>query len=174
MSETAIDDQGNVGDATLYNIYVEQKGDKIIVDNMFNFGFAAHPEFTLDAQAKTLSATQPVLYQGSDGTISMLGVDEAGYTTETVVFSQNATTDAFIFQTAAVALTDGSQIEPAYVPMFRVPFDPYAGAGVQGVAIDDANAPVEYFNLQGVRVSNPENGLYIRRQGNKVEKIIIR
>lgn len=174
MSETAIDDQGNVGDATLYNIYVEQKGDKIIVDNMFNFGFAAHPEFTLDAQAKTLSATQPVLYQGSDGTISMLGVDEAGYTTETVVFSQNATTDAFIFQTAAVALTDGSQIEPAYVPMFRVPFDPYAGAGVQGVAVDDANAPVEYFNLQGVRVSNPENGLYIRRQGNKVEKIIIR
>ena len=72
-------------------------------------------------------------------------------------------------------LTDGSQIEPAYVPMFLVPFDPYAGAGVQGVAVDDANAPVEYFNLQGVRVANPENGLYIRRQGNKKSrKIIIR
>lgn len=38
----------------------------------------------------------------------------------------------------------------------------------------DTNAPVEYFNLQGVRVENPENGLYIRRQGNKVSKVIIK
>lgn len=37
----------------------------------------------------------------------------------------------------------------------------------------DENAPVEYFNLQGVRVENPSNGLYIRRQGNKVTKVII-
>ena len=36
------------------------------------------------------------------------------------------------------------------------------------------NAPVEYFNLQGVRVANPENGLYIRRQGNKVTKVIVK
>ena len=174
MSETQVDDQGNIGDSQLYNIYVEQKGDKIVIDNMFDFGFSAHPEFTVDAQAKTLSATRPVLYQGSDGTITMLGVDDEGYTTDEVVFSQNATADAFIFQAAAVALTDGSQYQPAYLPMFRIPFNPYAGAGVQGVAVDNANAPVEYFNLQGVRVANPENGLYIRRQGSKVEKIIIR
>jgi len=37
----------------------------------------------------------------------------------------------------------------------------------------DENAPVEYFNLQGVRVENPSNGLYIRRQGSKVTKVII-
>lgn len=38
----------------------------------------------------------------------------------------------------------------------------------------DENALVEYFNLQGIRVDNPENGLYIRRQGNKVEKILVK
>lgn len=38
----------------------------------------------------------------------------------------------------------------------------------------DENAPVEYFNLQGIRVDNPSNGLYIRRQGNKVEKILVK
>ncbi|MDE6066171.1 MAG: hypothetical protein K2G27_05060 [Duncaniella sp.] len=38
----------------------------------------------------------------------------------------------------------------------------------------DENAPVEYYNLQGIRVANPENGLYIRRQGNKVEKILVK
>ena len=45
--------------------------------------------------------------------------------------------------------------------------------GIESVGYD-SNAPVEYFNLQGVKVENPESGLYIRRQGNKVEKIIIR
>ena len=46
--------------------------------------------------------------------------------------------------------------------------------GVEAVEIEDADAPVEYYNLQGVRVANPQNGLYIVRQGNKVSKQIIR
>ncbi len=37
----------------------------------------------------------------------------------------------------------------------------------------DANAPVEYYNLQGVRVSNPENGLFIRVQGGKSVKVVL-
>lgn len=47
-------------------------------------------------------------------------------------------------------------------------------SGVEGVVAEEAAAEVEWFNLQGVRVENPENGLYIRRQGNKVEKVVIR
>lgn len=45
-----------------------------------------------------------------------------------------------------------------------------------GVAAVEANAdaPVEYFNLQGIRVASPEDGIFIRRQGNKVEKVVIR
>lgn len=45
--------------------------------------------------------------------------------------------------------------------------------GVEGIE-SDSDAPAEYFNLQGVRVAEPENGLYIKRQGNKVSKVIIR
>lgn len=48
-----------------------------------------------------------------------------------------------------------------------------ATTGIEGVEADE-NAPAEYYNLQGVRVANPENGLYIVRQGNKVTKQIIR
>ncbi len=49
-------------------------------------------------------------------------------------------------------------------------------AGVDNVAIDnDADAPVEFFNLQGVRVDNPEAGrLVIKRQGSKVTKMVVR
>lgn len=39
--------------------------------------------------------------------------------------------------------------------------------------IFDNNAPVEYYNLQGVRVNNAENGIFIRKQGNKTSKVIL-
>ncbi|MDE5941842.1 MAG: chitobiase/beta-hexosaminidase C-terminal domain-containing protein [Muribaculaceae bacterium] len=49
-----------------------------------------------------------------------------------------------------------------------------SGSAVEVVVEDGEEAPVEYFNLQGVRVAEPANGLFIRRQGNKVEKVVIR
>lgn len=45
--------------------------------------------------------------------------------------------------------------------------------GVDDIIVDE-NAPVEYYNLQGVRVANPENGIYIRRQGSKVSKVLVK
>ncbi len=44
--------------------------------------------------------------------------------------------------------------------------------GVAGVAADE-NAPVEYYNLQGIRVANPEKGIFIKRQGNKATKVAL-
>ena len=49
-------------------------------------------------------------------------------------------------------------------------------AGVAEIVIADENAPVEFYNLNGVRI-NSDNlvpGLYIRRQGAKASKIIVR
>jgi hypothetical protein len=46
---------------------------------------------------------------------------------------------------------------------------------VSNIAVDNTdNAPVEYYNLQGVRVLNPSNGIYIARQGCKSYKIILK
>lgn len=36
----------------------------------------------------------------------------------------------------------------------------------------ETNAPAEYYNLQGVRVSGDEPGIYVVRQGGKVTKIV--
>ena len=47
-----------------------------------------------------------------------------------------------------------------------------ASAGLDSVMVD-ADAPVEYFNLQGIRVENPENGVFIRRQGTTVTKVVM-
>jgi hypothetical protein len=51
--------------------------------------------------------------------------------------------------------------------------------GVQGIAADVTatnNAPVELFTINGMRVNsrNLAPGLYIRRQGNEVTKVIIK
>ena len=46
-------------------------------------------------------------------------------------------------------------------------------SGVSDIISEDTDAPVEYFNLQGIRVDEPTNGLFIRRQGHKTEKVIL-
>lgn len=45
-------------------------------------------------------------------------------------------------------------------------------SAIETIAADE-NAPVEYYNLQGQRVAEPTQGLVIRRQGNKVEKVVL-
>lgn len=45
---------------------------------------------------------------------------------------------------------------------------------VQDIAADNIDAAPEYYNLQGVRVSEPTPGLYIVKCGNKVSKTVIR
>lgn len=48
--------------------------------------------------------------------------------------------------------------------------------GIDGIGIDPANGPVEYYNLQGVRVAaeNLVPGFYVLRQGSKAVKVFIR
>lgn len=46
-------------------------------------------------------------------------------------------------------------------------------SAIETVAIDE-NAPVEYYNLNGVRVANPANGLFIKVQGGKATKVLVK
>lgn len=45
--------------------------------------------------------------------------------------------------------------------------------GVENVEISNDGA-AEYFNLQGIRVTEPAPGIYIKRQGSKVTKVIVK
>lgn len=42
-----------------------------------------------------------------------------------------------------------------------------------GEIVEESDAEAVYYNLQGVRVNNPEKGLYIRVKGNKSEKVML-
>ncbi len=47
---------------------------------------------------------------------------------------------------------------------------------IEGIDADNSNAPVEYYNLQGIRVNadNMPAGIYIRRQGTAVSKVLVK
>lgn len=45
-------------------------------------------------------------------------------------------------------------------------------AGVSDVTVDSSTTPVEYYDLQGRRVTTPTHGLYLRRQGSTTTKEI--
>lgn len=49
-------------------------------------------------------------------------------------------------------------------------------AGIKDIAVENnANGPVEYYNLQGVKVNSPAaGGIYILRQGNKAQKVLVK
>ena len=66
--------------------------------------------------------------------------------------------------TVVVSLNNG---EPSlYVINFA------KASGISNITVD-ADAPAVYYNLNGVRVDNPANGIYIRIQSGKAEKVIL-
>lgn len=44
-------------------------------------------------------------------------------------------------------------------------------AGLSQVTLDSSDAPVRYFNLQGVQVENPSSGTYIMQRGSYATKV---
>lgn len=60
------------------------------------------------------------------------------------------------------------------VVVFNGKGKPGPGASaVDGVEVD-ADAQAEYYTLGGVRVLNPAAGIYIKRQGDKVQKVVVK
>ena len=45
---------------------------------------------------------------------------------------------------------------------------------INSVDADVTDAPVEFYNMQGMRVDNPVCGFYIMRCGNVVKKVYVR
>ena len=123
------------------------------------------------------------LYSGNTLTIA---VDESCYITE-IVFGGSKlgalTASAGSYNnetwTPTVARSDNKISNVTFTatgkPRFSSITVKYAliPSGIADIEAEE-NGAVEYFNLQGVRVAEPANGLYIRRAGNKVEKVVIR
>ena len=47
-------------------------------------------------------------------------------------------------------------------------------SAVKGLESVDADAPVVFYDLQGRKIANPSNGIFIRQQGGKTSKVVVR
>ncbi len=82
----------------------------------------------------------------------------------------------FVTNTAAGSLLGTRSISYRYYTPEGVKEFDVETSGIDNVVVDtdDSDAPVEYYNLQGIRVENPANGIYIKRQGSKATKVLIK
>lgn len=92
------------------------------------------------------------------------------------VFANDAFAPATTVADAVGVAAAGSYVAFSKIGETGAVFSLYNDAKATGIAdiVADENAEAEYFNLQGVRVANPENGLYIVRRGTTVTKEVIR
>ena len=176
-------------------IYGEVTGNnKFLVKNLYDYGFGVSVEFDITSDKKIsakdvllvelkeqgkvisfyLSATNdvtgeideeaPIEFQGSSEVINT----EFGQSTITMFSNSQLLVD---LDTSMQYRLLWEMIQNTQMIFF---YDVFSSAGVEDVTVADENAPVEYFNLQGVRVENPEAGLYIRRQGNTATKVLVK
>lgn len=131
----------------------------------------------------------PNLTLGDLGTIGDIAVDGLTYTTAAdgvttytgkvdnmALAEENIHANVTVNGTITAAGICDFKIDVVWVEMntpIAVTFNSYRASGINSIETNADNAPVEYYNMNGVRVSgdNLPAGVYIRRQGNNVVKI---
>ncbi|MDE5635973.1 MAG: chitobiase/beta-hexosaminidase C-terminal domain-containing protein, partial [Muribaculaceae bacterium] len=154
-----------------------------------SISFTASKGTSLDAQIYyTGDAPNIRVYQGA--TITISSEDKINNNITTVVFAlKDAVEDAFEDNTISPSNNNKTYTwtgeakevtlkvkKSIKINNVKVQCENVINTGIDNVVVDnDENTPVEYYNLQGVRVENPAAGqLYIKRQGSKATKVIIR
>ena len=125
----------------------------------------------------------PVTTDGTTGTrgSNFAIFDEEGTCVATWTEGQKAGLGACMGSFIVVPNNDYSVYIYHYVPgtvaeklCFAV--EPKGGTdGVENIVVEEEiDAPVEYYNLQGVKVAEPSNGIFIKVQGKKASKVYIK
>ncbi len=150
------------------------------------FTFATLPAVSSVSGTLTYNLQAPVQVEEVNGKVDLSAQANVNGV-ETVfkwVDSANADIPATDFTNAAGVFTFSKNYDGAVCAMTNTAFPKLtlktvpvniqgSGSGVESIDADE-NAEVVYYNLQGVKVSGNEPGIYIRRQGNKTEKVIVR
>jgi hypothetical protein len=155
------------------NVACELDEDTLSVENFGGEGLIV--TFTIDKDAKTATATAqaPSMTDNGDGTyVRYMMCTLDGNTT---VVGTITGEDNNVIELPDWTYTDGESISSAVVSGTKIttPFNLLTDSSIHSVYVDSNNAPVEYFNIQGMRVVNPTRGLLIKRQGSKSEKVVL-
>lgn len=125
-------------------------------------------EFTELTQFNGLTAIKSVNYN--------VNTNEAWYTDSTVPEGDYNWSSQTVHHTADPMGTDDDYtFRTKNYNLYKVRVLYWGGenSGVETVSPDNSDAPAEHFNLQGIKVTNPSGGIFIRRQNSTTEKIFI-
>ena len=102
---------------------------------------------------------------------------QSGNQTETETKKTDVTYDDQSGLPIQAAKWEKEDSDKDFKPVSLYFFSDYVNVDPSGVSViqpDDSDASTEYFDLQGVRVSNPEGGIFIRHQGSTTQKVFIK
>lgn len=99
------------------------------------------------------------------------------YRDDELIGSTDSETNSFVDENPISGVQHNYTVSTTYTSGESHASEPYTvkitSTGLENVNADSA-APVEYYNLQGVRVAEPTAGVYIRRQGNTTRKVVVK
>lgn len=124
----------------------------------------------------TISEKNGVNYY--EGSVDGLKLPEGAADDECIVanVSLSGTTDDMKIDVNWISdPTDPTSTMPIEVTFTKNPVEDETN-GITDITVDNSNAPVEFFNLQGMRVNadNLTPGIYVRRQGSSVSKVLVK
>lgn len=130
---------------------------------------AAAPEKALNAFTRLYDNSALTVADNNTGYIFRIGLKE-GYTLDKVEYDgQDMTSQVENGILKVGAVTKGTALKVTTSERL---------SDIDNVVTDNQNMPAEYFNLQGLKagdnIGNLAPGIYIKRQGSKAEKIIVR
>ncbi|MBD5246093.1 MAG: hypothetical protein HDS55_04990 [Barnesiella sp.] len=121
----------------------------------------------ITANGDRLTATLPELAAGESKTVPV-NLSTITNTSDLLVYPIKLM--SVTFNLTPKSGTTGKLSIPAFNAVYA------SDSGVESIEADveGADGEPEYFNLQGMKVTNPTAGLYIRKQGSKSEKVIVK
>lgn len=137
----------------------------------------------IDQENMTARATDQmmgIVYDEQDNGYEVWAFDENAtdtYTVDGILSSDPATGNTIMtIPSQMIFACEAGWVSKFDNTVFKYDFNFLKNAGIDNVTVDNdnANKPVEYFNLQGVKVANPANGIYIRKQGTSVSKVLVK
>ncbi|MBR5552154.1 MAG: calycin-like domain-containing protein [Muribaculaceae bacterium] len=126
------------------------------------------PNFTLSAMEMTLG---DILVEGATVITDDAGVETyAGFVKDMPLLGGELIADVTLNGTINNGVVD-MKIDVLWMGIpIECTFSSTEKSGIENIEINE-NASVVYYNLLGVKVANPENGVFIRVQGGKATKV---
>lgn len=178
-----IGEDGKVDFSNLLATYVNTKiAYQESYDGAYWYGIEFGPKE--NAEAPVIKSDVMVIFRPTEGTTDYISPDMGG----TMDLPEMEPTTSYVY---ASYTRNGETFENGCLPYVgeleshytyyskhwlvsgKINYDVKEESGIGQIEADNVNADAIYFNLQGQRVVNPAKGLYIRRQGTSVTKVIL-